>query len=289
VAHVEVKMAEKTENTGVVIVIWKSSWESSSGLTLSIKNDSFVPLTLTQAGIFTSSEAETEAKYTVCVAPGVWIPFGWADPDAPQIISVTVGTPPFTSDKKMCNINILKMNEILRMDIITGKGELVPASEIDTPDPGPPSSYDRVYLVVQPFGSGKIIRIANTLHELIEYLHTPGSTKSVPVLDRQSSITSESSHMVSLSMDATNMVSSETTSEITTTSSALVAGGVVGSLLLGPFAGVLLAGGAVYAARAHLSSNRKEAKGMKVARRMEEVLTHSPNHLLTHLTIYSLT
>ena len=269
VAHVEVKMAEPTENCAAVIVIWKSSWESSSGLTLSIKNDSFIPLTLTQAGIFSSSDAETEAKYTVCVAPGSWIPFGWADPDAPQVISVIVGTPPFTSDKKICNINILKMNEILRMDIVTGKGQVVTASEIDESDPGI-INYDRVYLVVQPFGSGKIIRIANTTHELIEYLSTQGNSNASSTLERQSSITSES-HAVSLSMDNTVPIeNSEMTAEITTTSSALVAGGVVGSLLLGPFAGVLLAGGAVYAARAHLTSNKKQAKGAKVTRRMEE-------------------
>ena len=282
VAQVEVKLAEAQERCSVVIVVWKASRETGSAI--SIKNDSDIPITINQFGIFEEklknikdpvkiAEIEQqEALFNVCVAPGMWAPYGWADPDANAKVIVTIGTPPHGPNKVSKSIALLKLNEISVMDLFPpvveskdspkGKKEKkVTIKELSTLKDVEPKELsnlkavsesteegneviedvvlddetNKVFIAVQSLGSGRVIRIVRHKQDF--------------------------GTMVRISNDNDEDVVGMSRA----TTGAIVAGAVVGTLILGPFAGVLLAGGAVYAysrqqqAVAEKEKNEKEA------------------------------
>jgi hypothetical protein len=212
----QVKLASAAENCSVVVVVWRSTRER--GTAFSIKNDSDVPISVVQAGVFipppvapapvpapisgsiegthqhhlslpapppaagedadaliesvvmksdnidstsgdvsasadafahpsssssfsssshakhnaaagdgakvySAAAAEVElqkSKYTVCVGPRLWRPFGWADPESDMRVTVTVGTPPFGPNPIKATVGLLKLNEITRVVIDPG-------------------------------------------------------------------------------------------------------------------------------------------------------------------------
>ena len=281
VAQVEVKLAEAHERCSVVIVVWKASRETGSAI--SIKNDSDIPITINQAGVFEDklkglkdpfkiAEIEQqEAQFNVCVAPGMWAPFGWADPDANAKVIVTIGTPPHGPNKVSKSIALLKLNEIsvldlfhpeqnspakenqskktllkepkvvpLKDEVSDGKisnEELVDVADVEEED----DETDKVFIAIQSLGSGRVIRIVR--HK------------------------AEFGTMVRISNDNDD----DAVGMSRATTGAIVAGAVVGTLILGPFAGVLLAGGAVYAySRQQQAVAEKEKSEKEAAETIEE-------------------
>jgi antitoxin component of MazEF toxin-antitoxin module len=132
VIHVEVKLAERYENCGIVVVIWRSSREIGSAL--SVLNNSDMPITVQQSKIFDTDQvrdpavresiAKNESMYRICVPPQFWTPFGWADPskvgeeDGSAAIELTVGAPPFGNGERLAaSIGILKLHEITEIEV----------------------------------------------------------------------------------------------------------------------------------------------------------------------------
>ena len=111
------------------------------------------------------AEAELQAaKYTMCVGPGAWQPYGWADPLGDMSVTITVGTPPFGPDPKRVTVGLLKLNEITRLVIMDeedeeeegereeGEGEQNGEKRKDREERG----YERGYREGEGEGSGTI-------------------------------------------------------------------------------------------------------------------------------------
>ena len=63
-------------------------------------------------GPFGGGDETDPARFMVCVSPGLWLSFGWADPEKSKEILITVGTPPHNINSPRVTINILKLNEV---------------------------------------------------------------------------------------------------------------------------------------------------------------------------------
>lgn len=147
VAHIEVKLAELTENCAVVVVIWRATIET--GASLSVRNDTDVPIVLQQADAYQKqSSSQTDfSMFEVCVAPGSWVPFGWIDPQAPPNVVVGVGQTLATVGKRYATIGLMKVGQQLRL-------------------PDGASRQGEVVLAVQTSGSGRMLRIVRKFEEL---------------------------------------------------------------------------------------------------------------------------
>ena len=274
VAHVEVKLAEPSDNCAVCVVIWKSSKERGS--MISIKNDSDLPVTIQQAGVFVppaehgqpivlgssikntiaappqrpgemppgppSPRAvsaplhEDEGKFSVCVAPGIWQPFGWADPESAPIITVTIGTPPHGPVQICTTLGLLRLNEVVKLMTSEAAPRPRKAHRRDR-DKGEADAaagmldYSCVYIAVQALGSGRVVRIVRNESDL--------------------------STSVRVSTDEADDVRKPISK---TATGAIVGGVVVGSLILGPIAGALLAGAGIYAVSRSVQKGKKKKK-----------------------------
>ena len=131
VVHVEVKLAEPSENCSVVVVVWQASVGGT--MALSIRNETDLPVTVKQANLSYDEEAGKSGIFDVCVKPNEWLPFGWPDPDAGDKVLVTVGTSlrndPGAPKKRVATISLLTIGEMLRLPDNTGRsghaGEVV--------------------------------------------------------------------------------------------------------------------------------------------------------------------
>ena len=221
IVHVEVKLAEAHECCAAVAVIWKASRPQQA--TICVKNDSTVPITLNQANLLDESarpqaraeQAQVLSRYCLCVPPGGLNSYGWADPstsEQPQL-TVTVGLPPFGPHHSSRTVGLLRLYDVVRMPVNPADARDEDDEERDNSDPYPGGE---VFMSIQPLGSGKVIRVVHKVAELGSSVKTGSSPNS-----------------------------SLGPSGITT--GAIVTGAVISSLVLGPFAAMLLAGGAVYA------------------------------------------
>lgn len=120
VIHVEVKEADPSEHCSVVIIIWRATVEGSTAL--SIHNDTNVPVAIAQADVNFDAYDVDPALYEICISPGQWIPFGWADPDASTDVMIAVGTSLSGSKKRIATIDLMqKTGELLRLPDNSGR------------------------------------------------------------------------------------------------------------------------------------------------------------------------
>lgn len=127
VLHVEVKVADPGEYCSVVVIVWRASVESTSDI--SIRNETNAHVTVMQADLDLEPSLRESRLFEVCVAPGAWMPFGWADPDKECNVLVTVGTTLIGPRKRIAKVSMLKAGELLRLPDNSGRsgpsGEVV--------------------------------------------------------------------------------------------------------------------------------------------------------------------
>eukprot|EP01041_Mallomonas_annulata_P001683 gene1683-3255_t len=147
VAHIEVKLAERTENCAVLVVIWRGSVES--GVSLSIRNDSDVPVVVQQANVNYRGSRVEGTMFEMSVLPGTWVPFGWTDPQAGSSVMVAVGASLAAAGKRVATIEMMHVGAQLRL-----------------PDNSRAGAQSEVLLAVQTSGSGRMLRIVRRPEEL---------------------------------------------------------------------------------------------------------------------------
>ena len=127
VLHIEVKVAEPGELCSIVMIVWRASVESASDI--SIRNETNAHVTIMQADLDLDQELLNSRLFEVCVAPGAWVPFGWADPDRESNVLVTVGTTLQGPRKRIAKVSMLKAGELMRLPDNSGRsgaaGEVV--------------------------------------------------------------------------------------------------------------------------------------------------------------------
>lgn len=120
IAHIEVKVAEPTENCSILIIVSKATIETNTAIM--IKNDSNVPITVEQADVDFGEEMETiQSLFEVCVPPYSSAPFGWADPDIGSNVLITAGTSLRGGKKRIAKMSLLKSGEFLRLPDNSGR------------------------------------------------------------------------------------------------------------------------------------------------------------------------
>jgi len=122
-----------------------------NGASLSIRNDSDCHVTIQQADVNFKRSVSDSQMFEVCVPPGAWIPYGWADPQAGSTICVAVGTSLSAGGKHVARMNLRKVGQLLRLP------------DNNMTDMG---TMGEVILSVQTSGSGRMLRIVNDSNEL---------------------------------------------------------------------------------------------------------------------------
>jgi hypothetical protein len=142
IINVEVKVAEANENCSIVIIISRASIEGSTSL--AIKNESDVYITIKQADL-DYQLGGNDNIFEICIPPGKFIPFGWADPDIGNSVFVTTGSKGFKgNNKRIARISLLKAGEMLRLPDNSGRA-------------GP---LGEVILSVITEGGGRVLKIS---------------------------------------------------------------------------------------------------------------------------------
>jgi hypothetical protein len=119
ILHVEVKVAAPQERCSVVIVIWKSTIESSTDMRIS--NDTDVTITVMQEGLHLDSELRKRGLFQMWIPPRTTVPFGWADPDLDGVVKVAVGEGIESAEgnsgkkKRLARLNMFKAGESVRL------------------------------------------------------------------------------------------------------------------------------------------------------------------------------
>ena len=98
VLHVEVRFSDPSDHSYVNIVLWAPTPDQAGHChrsSLSIRNDTQYPITVTQVGtdVIASKCKADPARFTVRISPGMWKPFGWADRSHGSKVWVTVDPP----------------------------------------------------------------------------------------------------------------------------------------------------------------------------------------------------
>ena len=120
IAHVEVKVADPTENCSVVIIVSKATIETNNAIM--IKNDSNVPITVQQADVDFGDDMDAiQPLFEVCVPPFSRAPFGWADPDIGSDVLITASTSLRGGKKRIAKLSLLKSGEFLRLPDNSGR------------------------------------------------------------------------------------------------------------------------------------------------------------------------
>jgi hypothetical protein len=149
--NVNVKMAEPGENAAIVIIIWESTLDRGS-MALGIRNESDVPVCVRQnlgdadiyssipltmpqstaeslAGIQVAAEEMNMKRFCVCVNPGEVIPYGWADPEAPNEVLLVVGAEMYGPPQRTATVNMVHAGESMRFPDNSGRsgstGEII--------------------------------------------------------------------------------------------------------------------------------------------------------------------
>lgn len=227
----QVKVSQDHENSAMTIILWKC--EDDLGAAISIKNDTDLPIIVSQAAAAKSTldilqqqesnpigwEEGKQSKYCVCVPPGAIGPFGWADPETATAVLVSVGVPPIDLKAKavLLGLSKLHMTYVLPLDEISdstnsrGQGEEKEgvAPTMSTSEGVASSNTGNcIFLSVKPWGNGKVIHIVRDVDKLTTLFEDKGGGFAAQ------------------------------------TGATVVAGAVVGTLVAGPVGGVMLAGGA---------------------------------------------
>jgi hypothetical protein len=156
VVHVEVKVAEPSDNCSVIVLIWQASIEGS--MVYSIRNDSDVCITVKQAHLENHSVANTSTLYDVRVGPHDWVPFGWADPDAGDEVNIVVGRTLEGNRKRVATMSLMKAGEMLRLPDGSGRA----------------GSQGEVVLSVMAEKRGRVLRIFRSMQAPVQRPGSPG-------------------------------------------------------------------------------------------------------------------
>jgi hypothetical protein len=115
VLHVEVKLADPSDNCSIIIFVWQDTIESKAAM--SINNETEVPITVRQAEIeFGHDLGGNEHLYEMTVPPGKHLPFGWTDPDCGTYIRMAIGNTLLkVPEKRITTLNMLKCGLRLRL------------------------------------------------------------------------------------------------------------------------------------------------------------------------------
>ncbi|RYH20785.1 hypothetical protein EON65_22470, partial [archaeon] len=114
VLHVEVKLAQPTDNCSIIVLIWRETVESLAAM--SVHNDSDVDITIRQNDIEHSHDVGDKLYlYELTVPAGKHVPFGWTDPDCSTSVQVAVGLNIGSSSKRIAVINMVKPGQRLRL------------------------------------------------------------------------------------------------------------------------------------------------------------------------------
>jgi hypothetical protein len=90
VVHIEVKLAQKSDNCSIAVIIWRESVESKTATIIS--NDSNVSITVRQADLeLAYNLSGKDNLFDIIIPPSAKIPFGWADSECGTSILVAVG------------------------------------------------------------------------------------------------------------------------------------------------------------------------------------------------------
>lgn len=158
--HIEVKFAEVDDLSYMTMLIWKETTEQRDKWTISVKNEANYPITLRQDLKGLIKDQETLSLYEMCIEPGQWIPFGWADQSISSTVHICIGTTMVAVDDNLCtSIDLLKLGEpvILPLDII--------------------SPNESMILIVQAVGSGKVLNISTSYKSSKELLSDSGPSQ----------------------------------------------------------------------------------------------------------------
>lgn len=135
VINCEVRFSEPDDPSYITVVIWESSIRRNvkarkfifdSAVTMSVRNDTAVPLIVRQAGVNVYNRLrdqrrncadEEVMKFEAFVHPGEWIPYGWTDPDANMELEISI--PSSIADRAMrpLKINMMEIGSQGSLDI----------------------------------------------------------------------------------------------------------------------------------------------------------------------------
>ena len=118
VLQIEVRLAEPSEDSGVVIVIQRVRADNAA---FTISNESDTPIVLLQSGVKLVFQELRE--YAIVVQPGCKVPFGWIEPEGSSEVLIGVGGAHHESGfrKSGARIDFLKYKESLRLPDGSGK------------------------------------------------------------------------------------------------------------------------------------------------------------------------
>jgi hypothetical protein len=151
--HVEVKLADSGDLSYMTILVWKETTEAKSQWTLSVRNDTILPITIRQDMKDSIKDPESLSKFEICYEPQHWLPFGWADQAISSNIVACVGTTlQATNPSLCCSINMLKLGE---------------ASYLSLDSVAPEYAGEQIKFILQAVGSGKVLHISQISKKMI--------------------------------------------------------------------------------------------------------------------------
>jgi hypothetical protein len=164
IARVEVKFSDPEDNAYLTIIIWKQSPDENgncSSSMLSVKNDSNVPITITQSSIKYNSPSKkfNHSQFELCVLPQTWLPFGWADCNLEHTIIACTGTSIRNNSGGIpVRFNTIEVGTSIELDLVHYNGDGIDSKF---------SENDVLLLVCEAVGNGKVFHVKriNKTHE----------------------------------------------------------------------------------------------------------------------------
>ena len=152
VVQIDVSLSGPEACSYITVVVWRSCLSrrpngliDASTSALSVKNKTDLPLVIQQEGlhqVFSRQGSAYQKKFTLCIPPGEWLPYGWADPSIGSSVRVAVGT----------NSDFLP-GEFVVIDTLNL------AKTCNVPVPHLPQYANKIKLSVEAEGSGLVLRI----------------------------------------------------------------------------------------------------------------------------------
>ena len=150
ILHVEVKLAEPSENCMIAIIIWKAISKADSNY--SIKNESDRMVTVRQV----MNLGDANSNMDICIPPRSWLPFGWIDPSLDSKVMLRVGQGFVASGAKIAYLDFKKVDQKLRLPFSSHASESVDdLNELTSRT----LKYREVVVSVEAIDTGRVLKI----------------------------------------------------------------------------------------------------------------------------------
>lgn len=176
--HIEVKFSDiKTDQSYLTILIWKCEVVKQTA-SLSIKNESIQPICIRQYGIDPTTVRKSHSDlsnnfvpnvkaYDICVMPGQWVPFAWANPAAitPHVVHGKKGGGSNAGAEDAVGLQfVLGIGE----DFDSAQHKTFPIMEAISESVSTLKLFkgQQICACVQGFGSGRVIRVCNNIDQV---------------------------------------------------------------------------------------------------------------------------